>query len=99
MNELIEMINKYGAQNIVAVCGNKHHKEVLQAFKKWLANVVCITTIPDEETLYFVLKEDFDNIPGNEIEKEFDNWVAVLFDDVMDHIYDFYATVAYYIFQ
>lgn len=85
MHELIEMfkmIKKYGAQNIVAVCGVKHHKEVLEVFKKWLAEVACMTMVPDEEKVYFVLKEDLDNIPVNEIEKEFENWVAVPFDDV-----------------
>lgn len=92
MHELIEMfnmINKYGAQNIVAVSGDKHYKEVLDVFKKWLAEVACMTMVPDEEKVYFVLKEDLDNIPVNEIENEFENWVAVPFDDVMNRIADF----------
>ena len=98
MNELIEMINEYGAQNIVAVCGVKHHKEVLDVFKKWLADVACMSIIPDEETVYFVLEEDLDNLPVNEIENEFENWVAIPFDEVMKHIDEFYVAVAYYIY-
>ena len=67
----------------------------MDIFKKWFADVACVSMIPDEETLYFVLEEDLDNIPVYDIQNEFENWIAVPFDDVMKHIDEFYVAVSY----